>query len=283
MTAQMLRSRSSIPDCMMKSLLAIPLFILVHAAAAQPGSAIGKKIRTLTLSDTVVDAAVDRPGDFYAVTASGQIQRFNGEGELTLLYKAERQPTLFDPRDGARLFVYYREDQRYEYLNPSFASTASYKIDPAFAIQPWLICPSGEQKLWVLDEADHSLKKIDVRAAVVEIEVQIDSTVIRDAADFKTMREYQNFAFLLNPSKGIFIFNSLGRHIRTIDIPNIESFNFLGEEMYYLRGERLEFFNLFSAETRHMPIGRAYTDVLLTDERIILFTPGRIDIFAFRP
>lgn len=267
----------------MKYLLLIPFVLTVLPVAAQTGSGIGEKIKTLALSDTVVGAAIDRPGDFYAVTASGQIQRFNGEGELTLLYKAERKPTLFDPRDGARLFVYYREDQLYEYLSPSFRPIASYKIDPSFAIQPWLICPSGEQKLWILDKADNTLKKIDVRASVVEVEVQVDSAVIGDAADFKTMREYQNFAFLLNPSRGIFIFNSLGKHLRTIDIPHIESFNFLGEEMYYLRGATLEFFNLFSAETRKMPIEPGYTDALLTDERIMLFTPERIDIFAFRP
>lgn len=267
----------------MKYLLLIPFVLTVLPVAAQTGSGIGEKIKTLTLSDTVVGVAIDRPGDFYAVTASGQIQRFNGEGELTLLYKAERQPTLFDPRDGARLFVYYREDQLYEYLSPSFQPIASYKIDPSFAIQPWLICPSGEQKLWILDKADNTLKKIDVRASVVEVEVQVDSAVIGDAEDFKTMREYQNFAFLLNPSRGIFIFNSLGKHIRTIDIPHIKSFNFLGEEMYYLRGATLEFFNLFSAETRKMPIEPGYTDALLTDERIMLFTPERIDIFAFRP
>lgn len=261
----------------------IPLLMMLLPAAAQTGSAIGKKIKTLTLSDTVVDVAIDRPGDFYAVTASGQIQRFNGEGELTLLYKAERPPTVFDPRDGARLFVYYREDQLYEYLSPSFQPTASYKIDPAFAIQPWLICPSGEKKLWILDKADHSLKKIDVGASVVEVEVQVDSALIGDAGDFTSMREYQNFAFLLNPSRGIFIFNSLGLHIRTIDVPHIKRFNFLGEEMYYLRGTTLEFFNLFSAERRQLSIDTGYTDALLTDERIILFAPEEIDIFAFRP
>jgi hypothetical protein len=199
------------------------------------------------------------------------------------LYKAEKVPTLFDPRDGARLFVYYRDDQHYEFLNPSFESIASYKVDAAFAIQPWLICPSGEYKLWILDKMDNSLKKIDVRASEVEVEVVVDYALIQNVEAFKTMREYQNFVFLLDPSRGIYIFNSLGRHLRTIAAPGIPSFNFLGEELYYLKAGKLELFNLFSAETRQLEIDPRYADALLTDERMMLFTSGKIDIYPFRP
>lgn len=250
---------------------------------AQPTVTPGDKIKTLTLSDTILQAAIDRPGDIYAVTSMGQIQRFDKDGKLTFSYKAEKIPTVFDPRDGARLFVYYREDQHYEFLTTSFQPIASYKIDPAFAIQPWLMCPSGEYKLWVLDNADHSLKKIDVKAAEVEVEVVLDSAVIQNTQAFTSMREYQNFVFLLDPSEGIHIFNSLGKHLKAIAAPGIQSFNFLGEEMYYLRLGTVEFFNLFSAERRQLQVDPAYTDALLTDERMILFTPGKIDIYPFRP
>lgn len=259
------------------NILPVLFVITAISAAAQ------EKLQTVPLSDTILYTAIDRTGDFYAVTKSGQIQRFTPDGKLSLLFKAPEPPTVFDPRDGARLFSYYRSDQHYEYLNPSFETTASYKIDPSFAIQPWLICPSGDHKLWILDRADHSLKKIDVRASEVEVEVLVDSAMIGRVEVFKTMREYQNFVFLLDPSKGIYIFNSLGHHVRTIGTPDIESFNFLGEELYYLRKGRIEFFNLFTAETRHKAVETRYTDALLTDERLVLFTPETIDIFAFRP
>ena len=242
-----------------------------------------EKIKTLTLSDTIVDAAVDRQGDFYAITQSGQIQRFDKNGKLTLLYKANGVPTIFDPRDGARLFAYYRSDQHYDYLSPSFNVTASYKIDPSFAIQPWLICPSGDHKLWILDNADNSLKKINVKASEVEVEVVVDSALTGNAEAFKTMREYQNFVFLLNPQKGLYIFNALGSHLRTVGGPGIRSFNFLGEELYYLQNGKVHFFNLFTTETHAMNIDPIYIDGLLTDERMILFAPEKIDIFSFRP
>jgi hypothetical protein len=257
--------------------------LLCLAANGQQRSAVGDKIKTITLNDTIDYVCIDRPGDIYVITRAGQIQRFDKDGNLTLLYKAEMKPTLFDPRDGARLFAYYRQDQHYEFLSPSFEPLVSYKIDPAFAIQPWLICPSGEYKLWILDNVDQSLKKIDVKSAEVEVEVMVDSALINDAEAFKTMREYQNYMFLLDRARGIFIFNSLGKHIKTLDIPGVKSFNFLGEDLYYLRNGLLEFFNLFTGQLRQMQIPSGYTDALVTDERMILFTRQAIDIFAFRP
>jgi hypothetical protein len=82
-------------------------FPLVFLLAAVLPATAQEKIKTLTLSDSIVNAAIDRPGDFYAITATGQIQRFDKDGKLSVLYKADTVPTLFDPRDGARLFAYY--------------------------------------------------------------------------------------------------------------------------------------------------------------------------------
>ena len=247
------------------------------------GSVAQKKIKTVALSDSVMYTAIDRPGDFYVVTKTAQIQRFDKDGKLMLLYKAKALPTIFDPRDGSRLFAYYREDQHYEYLNPSFQPTVGYQIDSAFAIQPWLICPSGDHKLWVLDSADNALKKINVMASEVEVEAIVDLALIENATDFKTMREYQNFLFMLKPSKGIYVFSNLGKHIRTVAVSGVHQFNFLGEELYYMEGSQLKFFNLFSAETRSMNIPKGYTAALLTDERMVLFRAQNIDIFDFRP
>lgn len=243
-----------------------------------------KKIKSLEVSDTIISAAVDRPGDIYLVTKEGQIQKFDKDGKLIIMYKQQGPPTLFDPRDGARLFAYFREHQQYNYYTPSFEITSSFRIDPAFAIQPWLICPSGEHKLWVLDGADHSFKKINAKQNEVEMEVLIDSSIIQNAATFTIIREYQGFVFLLNPHKGIYIFNSLGKHIKTIEEPGIYHFNFLGEELYFLKNAtQLKFFNLFTAESREITLEKRSRIALLTDERLFLVSYKSVEIFEFKP
>jgi hypothetical protein len=242
-----------------------------------------QKIKSVEVSDTIIYATIDRPGDLYLVTKEGQIQKFDKDGKLLIVYKHQGAPTLFDPRDGSRIFCYYREQQQYDYYNPSFEVTASYRIDPAFAIQPWLMCPSGDHKLWILDNADNSLKKINAQHTEVELEVLIDSTLIKDASSFVSMREYQGFVFILNPKKGIYIFNSLGIHIRTIEEKGLNTINFLGEELYFLKGNEIKFFNLFSAENRSIAVPKPAGMVLLTDERQFLILKKSVEILTFKP
>jgi hypothetical protein len=242
-----------------------------------------KKIKSLEVSDTIISASVDRPGDLYIITRYGQFQKFDQDGKLAVLYKSEMVPTLFDPRDGSRLFAYYRDVQQYDYMRPSFEITNSFRIDSAFAIQPWLMCTSGDSKLWVLDRADNSLKKLNTSSHDVEIEVNIDSTVINDASVFTTMREYQNFVFLLNPHKGIDVFNSIGQHIKTIEVKGLHTFHFLGEELYYQKGGVLKFFNLFTAQTRETSQGLLKGDIILTDQRMFVIHHRNIDIYEVKP
>jgi hypothetical protein len=250
-----------------------------------------KKLRTLELSDTINSFTIDRAGDLYAITRYGQFQKFNKDGDLILLTKNQKNaPTFFDPRDGAKLFAYYRGIQNYDYLNPSFEVKSSFKIDPAFAIQPWLMCTSGDTKLWVLDAADHSLKKLNPKDSVVEVEVVIDASIIHYAQDFTRMKEYQNFVFLLNPHKGIFIFNGLGKHIKTIESHSIRNFHFLGEELYYNSGHRVYFFNLYTAEIRELLLNdpkkinleNTKGDIMMTDERLYVVHPISVDVYELR-
>jgi hypothetical protein len=97
----------------MEKFIFIALLATLQASAQQ-------KIKTLELSDTILTVAVDRPGEFYVVTKEGQIQRFDKDGKLSIVFRHKGPPTLFDPRDGSRLFAYYRDQQEYDFYNPSF-------------------------------------------------------------------------------------------------------------------------------------------------------------------
>ena len=93
------------------------------------------------------------------------------------------------------------------------------------------------------------------------------------------MREYQNYLFLLEKNKGIFIFNSLGHQIKGIVESGIVNLNFLGEELYYKKGDKLIFYDLLDGTTREMPIDSASKFVLLSDVRKFLIYEDRIEIF----
>src|SRR3989337_3758163 len=139
-----------------------------------------KKSTTVEVSDKIMHATVDRVGELYIETKSGQIQKFDITGKLLSVYKNRPTPTLFEPRDGSRLFAYFKDDRRIDYMNPSFEATTTYKIDSAFVIEPWLVCSSGDHNIWILDAADRTLKKIEPRTSSLLVDVKLPGIVSAD-------------------------------------------------------------------------------------------------------
>lgn len=241
-------------------------------------------IKTIDLDDEIIMATVDRPGDFYLITRDGRIQKFDKDGSLVAVREGDSAPTVFEPRDGARLFAYYRDAQRCDYFNPSLEVVASHPVDPAFAITPWLVCTSGDHNLWLLDRADNGLRKLNATHTEVEVDVVIDSALIGDASRITMLRDYQGFVFALDPGKGIFVFNRFGKYLRTIGAPGIQNFNFLGQDLYYLQDGRIRMFDLFTAEGRELPSTPIDgIDVILTDKRMLIVHRESVEIRPFSP
>jgi hypothetical protein len=261
---------------MIRAIIFCLVFSAIHANAQ-------KKITSREISDEILFATIDRVGELYVITKKGQIQKFDVNGKLLSLYKNEPIPTLFEPRDGSRLFAYFRKERKIQYLNPSLEPSNSALIDSAFVIDPWLACSSGDHNIWVLDAEDKSIKKISPRTSTVEVDVMIPDNLSRDFSNIKSIRDYQGFFFLLDEEKGIHIFNGMGRWIKTISVQALSYFNFLGEELYYPVGNGLTFVNLFSGEKREIPLKKPFTFALLSDERLFLVHTNSIDFFEFKP
>lgn len=242
-----------------------------------------KKIASTPLNDNVVSATVDRVGELYLGTNGGQILKFNINGALLAVYKNGKQPNLFEPRDGSRLFAFFRNERRIDYLNPSFEVSHSYVIDSAFVIEPWLACSSGDYNVWVLDAADQSFKKINPRNSTIEVESSFPKELAPDFTKITLVREYQGFLFFLDVEKGIHVFNGFGKWIKTFPVQRLTYFNFIGEELYLPKENRVVFYNLFSGEQREMPIAKPFLMALVTDERLFVIHSKSVDFFEFKP
>ena len=242
-----------------------------------------KKIVSISVKNEITSAYVDRVGELYVVTSNDDIQKFDTNGKLLSIYKKGQVPTLFDPRDGSRLFAFFRDDRRISYLSPSLEINSSLDVDCAFVIDPWLACSAGDHDLWILDAGDETLKKINPRTSSMPVEVTLPNDPTIKFSEITFMREYQAFLFLLERAKGIHVFNAMGRWIKSISASNMPYFNFLGEELYYPGQGKLIFTNLFTGEQRQVPVSPPFEIALATDERLFLVHKNRIDFFEFRP
>jgi hypothetical protein len=255
----------------LKKILLLLLLTSTHAFA-QP-----VLVTTIKISD-VQSAYIDRPGDLYILQKKNMIKKFDIQGNLISELNFEKKLTAFDPRDGARLFSCFNS-------TCSFFSDETKQeliIEKEFAIEPSLICSSGDHNVWVLDKADFSLKKISPSESKVLTEVILDLELFKKKPEILFMREYQNFLFILDKNVGIVMFNGIGKKVRVISEPNLTYFNFLGREIYFKKDNKLVFYDLFDTATREEPIDPTCKYALISDVRTFLIYENKIDIFEIR-
>jgi hypothetical protein len=239
-------------------------------------------LKTIELTAPATAIQIDRAGDIYIQFQSGKIEKWNASGSKI----SDTQPavplTSFDPTNAMRLLGFQRNSQTVTWFYPDLTVYEQFALEPAFAIEPWLICASGERDYWIADAADQSFKKIHAADQTVMREFKLPVGV-PPIKQITAVREYQNFLFLLDPDTGLQVLNSFGKLIRTIAGKDITHFQFLGEELFYQQAQHVVFFDLFTAEIRTMNLPDQADVTLLSDERMFLLKGNSLKIFEFKP
>lgn len=236
-----------------------------------------KKITTIDIQN-VASAYVDRPGDLYILHTDNTISKFDTLGMPIGNLSFEQTPAVFEPRDGARMFIYFADTKKGSFFSPE--TKQEFTIQNHFAIEPIIATSSGDNNVWIVDKADWSLKRFDPKASKIIAESLIDKTQFEGEPKIIAIREYQNFLFVLEKNTGILIFNGLGKQLKKIGAAGIPYFNFLGEELYYLKDNKLIFYDLFDGKRREEAMDAKSLYTLQTDARKYVVYADRIDVFV---
>lgn len=241
----------------------------------------GKTI-TIETPAEIVWAGVDRPGDLFLVLKTGEVLKYNKDGKNIGSHTFKGPPRVFDPLDGTQSFYFMAKGSTYGNLSSDLSTATEHILDPSFAIHPWLVCPALHE-LWILDSIDLSIRKTKLSGTSISFETNIRKLSTTKPADYVYMREYQNYLFLLDKNAGIHMFNGLGKHIKTIVEKDLGYFSFLGEEIYFIKGNQVILTDLYTDERRMFSIPVACRFVLLTDDRLFAVDVKKVSIFDFTP
>jgi hypothetical protein len=239
------------------------------------------KIATLRL-DALYHAGINPAGELYTAS-SNKVSRYDKEGKLMTEHALATAAgiTQFDAWHLTQLVLYYRETQRVEIYNPDLEIRNSFVIDSVFAIEPQWIAASFDQKnFWIYDGADESIKKVNYKTGEVLVD-EVNTVFSSTTEKILSMREYQRFLFIQTTSK-LFIFNAMGKHIRTLPTEK-QAFDFFGEEITLLQGTSLHFSSLFTKDERTKALPGLFQKVWLSDERLFAVKANTIEIFSFDP
>ncbi len=222
--------------------------------------------------------SVDRMGNFFVIFRNGSIKKYDPDNKVLAAFKKGEAPTLLQPWYHPKIFIYQKTGQKFTEYDRNFQNPEVHTVDPSVAIKPLLVCPTNDNKLLVLDEEDYSIKKLNPATNQVVTEFYVDSTEFKEKPRFTFLCDYQNLIFLLDRNSGILIFSNVGKKVNQIKCTTA-NFGFFGEELYFLDGDKITFYDLYTEKSRDLKSG-AGKFVVVTDERIFLVTEkDRVVVF----
>lgn len=240
-------------------------------------------INKIPLPEAPVSVSIDRTNHIYLGGNKGNIYKFDDSGELLLSFSPQKQGNIKNVEAWSTLntFVFYEGLQEFSFLDRFLTLITTQKFDRE--VYARLATISSDNNLWVFDDQDYSLKKINLNYFEADILTPLNNIVSGDFQG-KHLREYQNFVFLSDAAQGIYVFDNFGNFIKKLPFESISYFNFSKNELYFLTGSTLTFYDIYSAETRFIelptPTEKSYDFALIAENRLFMISGSSLDIYS---
>ena len=134
---------------------------MVSTAMAQKDSAF-TLVRTY-LGD-VAGAAIDHMDNLYIISSKGQIRKLDAKGDSVAVYNQVRlsgQLHTIDVSNPLKILLFYKDFSTVVVLDRFLAPVATLDLRRYNILQPGAIGLSYDNNIWVFDQWDNKLKRID--------------------------------------------------------------------------------------------------------------------------
>ncbi len=191
------------------TILSVMLFSL-SALSQQEG--ILKVSLVQRLNDEVADFTTDNLGNIYLLTRTGQLKKVDENGDTIAVYNnVKRYGNVYsiDATNPLKILVYYKDFATIIILDRLLNIRAKIDLRQQNILQARAIASSYDNNIWVFDELDSKLKKIDdegnVLLAFTDFRQIFDSAPTPDV-----IFDRDGQLYLYDPAKGLLVFDYYG-------------------------------------------------------------------------
>jgi hypothetical protein len=233
-------------------------------------------VKTLALPNPG-PASLDRRGTLYIADRDNNLRQLTRDGQPLNTY-SPTQPghvAVIEAWNQNSLLAFYDDRQQVLLLDRFLAPLAEIRLADYFdgTVRTATLAPDG--LLWLLDESALTLREFDPQALRVVQSTPLDLIIGRSRPDFRFLRQYQNNLYLVDHTSGIFVFDNLGNYRKKLPFAGLDFITFRGDELVYLAGGQLHFFQLYNLteRTQPLPAGLDATTIrqVLFDEQLAYF------------
>jgi len=232
-----------------------------------------------------VEASVfstDRLNQLYIADGNNHIRKYDPKGQVLFDYsnRSLGNPSTLDAFDPFETLVYYPDFGLLVVLDRTMNELYRLDLQAAGYFGVEAIARASDNHFWVFSPLTFQLLKLDARGKKLSESRPLQE--ILPAAPIR-MLEKDQFVYVQVPEEGIYIFDTFGQWIETVELPAVESFQVFGNALFYLLGGKLQVINLQRLEAQELPLPKflktAIKDFSIQGNRLFLVGEKAISIF----
>ena len=234
----------------------------------------------------IADAAMDNLDNLYIISSTGQIKKFNAAGDSVGVYNQTKNfGRLFsiDVSNPLKLLLFYKDFSTVVVLDRFLATLNTLNLRKFSLLQPGAIGMSYDDHIWVFDEYDNKLKKIDHQGNRL-LETTDFRTVFNQSVSPQKIINDNGLVYLADTTNGVFVFDNYGSFKKKIPLMNWQSIAVNSNNLVSTNKEIITIYNSSTLlqTQRKNPFFKPYYHSFTSSNKFISFSTNSLEIYQYR-
>ncbi len=176
-----------------------------------------------TYTGDIADAVMDNLDNLYLISSTGQIRKYNANGDSVAIYSQARNfGKLFsiDVTNPLQPLLFYKDYSTVVLLDRFLANRTSIDLRKYNILQPGAVGISYDNNIWVYDEWDNKLKKVNESGNLLLSTVDF-RTAFNEPVRPQKIIDNNTLVYLADTATGVFV--NYGTYKKKIAAKNWQS------------------------------------------------------------
>jgi hypothetical protein len=211
-----------------------------------------------SISGDVVDFAVDNLDNVYVLTSTDQLKKYNDNGDSVAVFnnvKKFGKLSTIDVSNPLKVLLYYKDFSTIVVLDRLLTARNTIDLRQQNIFQVNAISQSYDNNIWLYDEGDSKLKKINDEGKAM-LETADFRLLFDEAPHVKNIYDQDGFVYLYDPQQSVFVFDYYGALRNKILISGWHDFKVAGKFIFGINNDTLHRYeiNTFRLDEDKLPI-----------------------------
>jgi hypothetical protein len=213
-------------------------FLFSSVIKAQDDS-LFKSIKTIDFP--VYSFSTDNIGGLYLITSDNQLKKYNENGDSVGVFNQITQYGKLDyvnAENPWKTILYYKNFSTIVLLDKYLNLITAINLRKLNIFRVQAVTTSYDNNIWLFDEQDNTLKKIDDNGNILS--QTVDFRLLFDSApDPEKIIDRDGFVYLYDPQKGVYIFDYYGSFKSKLAFLHWSDIDVIGKSIYGFDKENL--------------------------------------------